>query len=217
MNTNTDLIECKVEMKGSVEIKRWYKNGEFHKDDGPAIVSTNGAQHWYQNGKLHREDGPAIICPYGDQSWYRYGLLHREDGPAVITRTYEEWRLNGELHRVGGPAYKHHGNMVHEHWHQNGKLHREDGPAVIQSNYKYWYIHGELHRIDGPAIQSTTITYYYLFNDRYNEDKYNKLLSLIKRFNNNLKCKYQVKIKNAIYDNTTMCKDVCGLISQYVI
>jgi hypothetical protein len=214
---NTDIIECKVEKQGSGEIKRWYKNGKIHRDDGPAIITSNGAQHWYQNGELHKDDGPALICPYGSQHWYKHGLGHREDGPAVITDGYEEWKINGKLHRVDGPAYKHYSYMDHEHWYFDGKLHRDDGPAVIQGNYKSWYIHGELHRVDGPAIQARTINYFYLFNERYNEDKFNKLLSLVRRFNNNLKRKYQVKVKNTIYDNTNICKDVCGLISQYVI
>ena len=39
--------------------KRWYLNGKFHREDGPAIEYTNGQYGWYLNGQLHREDGPA--------------------------------------------------------------------------------------------------------------------------------------------------------------
>jgi hypothetical protein len=212
-------IKCEIETQGSCEIKRWFKDGQIHRDnDEPAVITSNGAQHWYQNGQLHRDDGPALICPYGSQHWYKNGLGHREDGPAVITSGYEEWKQNGKLHRIGGPAYKHYSsNYVHEFWYVDGKLHRDDGPAVIQQKYKAWYKYGELHRIDGPAMESTTIKYYYLFGDRYEECKFNRLINMLKKFNNNLKRKYRNKINLEIYNNTKICRDVCNLIAEFIM
>jgi len=40
--------ECKIYSDGS---KRWYLNGEFHREDGPAYVEPNGTKAWYLNGK----------------------------------------------------------------------------------------------------------------------------------------------------------------------
>lgn len=34
----------------------WYKNGELHRLDGPAIENYDGPKKWYLNGKLHREN-----------------------------------------------------------------------------------------------------------------------------------------------------------------
>ncbi len=53
------------------------------------------------NGEYHREDGPAVIIHYPDgtmdQTWYRDGKVHREDGPAIIGNDGgEHWFLNGE-------------------------------------------------------------------------------------------------------------------------
>lgn len=73
----------------------WYKNGEIHRDDGPALIEKveilsykTNLEAWYQNGKLHREDGPAQISSDEDdellQKWYADGELHRLDGPAYI-------------------------------------------------------------------------------------------------------------------------------------
>ena len=39
--------------------KEWFKNGERHRENGPAIEWKNGDKFWYKNNKLHREDGPA--------------------------------------------------------------------------------------------------------------------------------------------------------------
>lgn len=208
-------IECQVEYQGLIETKRFYKNGVLHNENGPAVITTNGAKHWYINGKLHRDDGPALICPMGSKYWYKNGLKHREDGPAVIERTYEAWYIDGKLHREDGPAMVHTNGV--EHWYINGLHHREDGPAVIQENYKAWYINGKLHRLDGPASESSSFKNYYIFGNEYSEDNYKKMLKLIRRFSNNLKNKYRKKLMNALYATSIMCKDVCGIVSQYMI
>jgi len=43
----------------------------------------NGDKCWYKKGNLHREDGPAIECSDGRKEWYKEGKLHRIDGPAM--------------------------------------------------------------------------------------------------------------------------------------
>jgi len=50
--------------------KRWYLNGKYHREDGPAIECADGDKFWCLNGKWHREDGPAIECANGDKYWY---------------------------------------------------------------------------------------------------------------------------------------------------
>ena len=77
--------------------KRWYLNGKFHREDGPAIEWTNGRKSWYLNGKRHREDGPAFEWADGTKLWYLNGKLHREDGPAVEYADGSKfWYLNGK-------------------------------------------------------------------------------------------------------------------------
>lgn len=39
----------------------WALNGHYHREDGPAVISSDGAKFWYIKDKLHREDGPAAI------------------------------------------------------------------------------------------------------------------------------------------------------------
>ena len=77
----------------------------LHREDGPAMIFSDGSQYWYKNGYLHREDGPAEIYPDGTQEWYINGERHREDGPAVIsTNGRQYWYINGyhitdEIHK----------------------------------------------------------------------------------------------------------------------
>ena len=35
--------------------KAWYKNGKFHRENGPAIEYSNGNKYWYLNGTLLTE------------------------------------------------------------------------------------------------------------------------------------------------------------------
>ena len=60
-------------------------------------VYDSGAQEWYFKSQRHREDGPAIIGTNGTKAWWINGKRHREDGPAVEYRSgSEEWWLNGK-------------------------------------------------------------------------------------------------------------------------
>ena len=53
-------------------------------------------EHWFLNDTIHREDGPAVIDSEGTKQWYRNGLRHREDGPAIeYTDGSNRWYLNG--------------------------------------------------------------------------------------------------------------------------
>jgi hypothetical protein len=57
----------------------WYKNGELHREDGPAIQYADGSKSWYKEGKRHRLDGPAIERSDGFKSWYIEGFLYTEE------------------------------------------------------------------------------------------------------------------------------------------
>ena len=63
--------------------KHWFKEGKFHREDGPAREFSDGTKYWYKEGLLHRLDGPAVEYPNGYKEWYKEGKLHRLDGPAV--------------------------------------------------------------------------------------------------------------------------------------
>jgi hypothetical protein len=85
--------------------QEWWKNGQLHREDGPAVIHPDGTQKWWKNGKRHREDGPAVIYPNGSQEWWKDGKLHREDGPAIVYPDgIEQWFHDGKLHREDGPA-----------------------------------------------------------------------------------------------------------------
>ena len=70
-----------IDIRGTIFY--YNKNGERHREDGPAVEYTNGDKYWFKNNKYHRENGPAIEFADGEKHWFKNGKLHREDGPAV--------------------------------------------------------------------------------------------------------------------------------------
>ena len=62
---------CTTHVSGD---KYWRnKEGQFHRDDGPAIELPNGKKEWYQNGELHHIDGPAVEYADGEKEFYVRG------------------------------------------------------------------------------------------------------------------------------------------------
>jgi hypothetical protein len=73
------------------------KNGDLHREDGPAVVFASGYKEWRIEGKLHRKYGPALVWATGDKEWYLNDKLHRKDGPAIEWYNGKKsWYLNGE-------------------------------------------------------------------------------------------------------------------------
>jgi hypothetical protein len=68
----------------------------LHRENGPAVIHSDGSKFWYLNNKRHREDGPAVESGNGDRFWYKNGLIHREYGPALkYANGNKYWYLNG--------------------------------------------------------------------------------------------------------------------------
>ena len=95
--------KCTIEPNGT---KKWYLNGELHREDGPAVEWSDGTKSWYLNGERHREDGPAVERPDGTNLWCINGkeittspinihglkvgdLVFIESEPAIVTKKTE--------------------------------------------------------------------------------------------------------------------------------
>jgi hypothetical protein len=114
-----------------VSKEEWEANRSKEPVAEPEVVKE--CKYLDEEGRPHREDGPALVYSDGWEEWRIHGQLHREDGPArTLPEGDEEWWLNGERHRIDGPAwrsFKEPGRLVLERWYVDGKVHREDGPA----------------------------------------------------------------------------------------
>jgi hypothetical protein len=131
--TNTGTSVMTVTPDGAKEWRN--KDGELHREDGPAYEARDGSQGWYINGKLHRVGGPALTRANGDKEWYLNGLLHREDGPALdfVNGGYA-WYKNGRLSREDGPAL--HRPDGWEEWYRDGHQMSVSDIAAIQERMK---------------------------------------------------------------------------------
>ena len=90
---------CRIDLFGN---KIWEnERGLPHREDGPAIIYSDGKNFWYQHGKLHRDDGPAIEDAKGNKWWYQYSLVHRENGPAIVSFDgVETWWIKNKILKV---------------------------------------------------------------------------------------------------------------------
>ena len=74
------------------------ENNLLHRENGPALVHSEGTIAYYRHGKLHRTDGPARIFINGHKEYFQNGEYHRTDGPAVIfSNKNEVYYILGEL------------------------------------------------------------------------------------------------------------------------
>lgn len=72
-----------------------------HRDDGPAIVGSNGHKEWWQMGDLHRVGGPAVEHSNGSKEWWCNNKKHRQGGPAVNNGDItNQWWEGGKLKSV---------------------------------------------------------------------------------------------------------------------
>jgi hypothetical protein len=72
-----------IKIKYSNRIEYHNKQGQLHREDGPAVEWKSGIKEWYINGERHREDGPAIDCSDGSKTWYLNGIYYSSE---------EEWQ-----------------------------------------------------------------------------------------------------------------------------
>ena len=58
------IHERQLDDRGRLQSETWRLNGQFHRTDGPALITywpdgTVEYGQWLQHGQLHRPDGPA--------------------------------------------------------------------------------------------------------------------------------------------------------------
>lgn len=59
-------------------------NGQYHRENGPAIEVCNGDKMWMMNGQCHREDGPAVECGNGKKEYFLF------DERIPVKKIYQE-------------------------------------------------------------------------------------------------------------------------------
>lgn len=65
INRGYELVINKENIQGYtrkdfVKIKFYYLDGQYHNENGPAIIDFQGNYSWYLNDKKHRIGGPAV-------------------------------------------------------------------------------------------------------------------------------------------------------------
>jgi hypothetical protein len=83
-------------MKSFLGINYWKdENGEYHREDGPALIFSATDYRWFFHGQKHRVGGPAVCYGKNEYAYYQYGKLHRLDGPAIDFPNAKQWWIDG--------------------------------------------------------------------------------------------------------------------------
>lgn len=97
-------------------IKYWYKCGQLHRENGPAVEWPGKYEEWWLYGKKHRIGQPAVSNGYGYEAWWENGERHREHKPAVIMESGDvEYWYKGRLVTKQGME------IIMGEWSKNGK------------------------------------------------------------------------------------------------
>ena len=79
-----------------IKVKYWCEYLKKHPNFTGCLIDKDDDKVWYKNGQQHRENGPALEYADGTKRWYKYGKIHRENGPAVeYADGTKRWWLNG--------------------------------------------------------------------------------------------------------------------------
>jgi hypothetical protein len=119
-----------------------YRNedGQYHREDGPALIHKSGNKHWYINGQLHRDDGPAIEYANGTREWYINGVrfFSSTDYRSVIDKTVTLEQIDREdsleRRRLFIDAYGIEKYVLNT----KSKIVAKNGETVIYRNRRKW-------------------------------------------------------------------------------
>jgi hypothetical protein len=147
---------------------------------------------------------------------YTIELYWKKDGDVYKTKTsstkifYNEWTTshtnyssykNNEYHSIDGEhsmyVLSFAGDYIHEEFHKDGKLHNLNGHSqyYFEKDYDNDHFEKTCYYIEGVDVDPTQ------YKQKVEEYKNTK----------------KQEMKNALLQNTNICQDVCGLISEYVI
>ena len=73
LGSRNKLPDGRYELSKGTKI--YIKNGDKHRDNGPAEIRTDGYQAWFKNGLKHRDGNkPAVINADGSEEFWVKGI-----------------------------------------------------------------------------------------------------------------------------------------------
>jgi len=142
--------------------------------------------------------------------WKKYDDVYKTKTSSTLKLYHDKWTAshinytsykNNEYQSIGGEhsmfVLSFGGDYIHEEFHQEGKLHNLDGHSqyYFEKDYDDDHFEQKSYYIEGVCIEPTQ------YKQKVEEYKKTK----------------KQEMKNALLQNTKICQDVCGLISEYVI
>lgn len=144
------LIELITSKMVRTLVRKVNSAGQFHCEDGPAIVSDSGYQAWCFNGKAHRIGGPAITHSNGRTEWRVHGEYSSPDDP--IHTQASACRQTDDPHNTQLDAYKQETYARVRYRDEYTPKKGNSRPVVTENGDTYWYTGDVIHRDVDPVL-----------------------------------------------------------------
>lgn len=140
VKNNGNVYSCGIE----INFKKFVREFKFT----GVLQFSNGTKCWYKDGKFHREDGPAMLFKNKQrQSEYYINGVFQKYGDFPAKKKKKTRQENTLANSIGYPDKYFTGVFEwdgRKEWHKDGNFHREDGPAYIgKDGYKEWWLDGK--------------------------------------------------------------------------
>ena len=76
-----------------IKVKECYDYIEKHPKFTGCLIDKYNDKHWFKNGLYHREDGPAIECADGSKIWYLNDKFYSEQDYKITIRNIKLERV----------------------------------------------------------------------------------------------------------------------------
>ena len=91
-STILEVNDSRLTINSDGDIEWINLRGYWHRNDGPALVCSNGDKHWCRHGKLNRFDGPAIEYSNNRRYWFiddvEYTEMAFKEHPLVVMHRF---------------------------------------------------------------------------------------------------------------------------------
>jgi hypothetical protein len=83
-----------------IKVKSWYKYIPEHPKFTGCLIDQHNNKYWYKNGQWHREDGPAVEHANGSKMWCLNGKWFPEQEHLRVVRHIKLKLLDTDQHSL---------------------------------------------------------------------------------------------------------------------
>ena len=89
-----------MDFKKPIKVKYWYRYIRKHPSFTGCLINGDNSKAWFKNGEYHREDGPAFEFANGSKQWRLNGTYLTEQDHRLKVRQMKLKLLDIDQHSL---------------------------------------------------------------------------------------------------------------------